>query len=301
MGVFYRYTYTFSIAAILCLVSGCAPHNKQGGSRARVKARQVLLLEKKPRKRIKEMTVEEAVRAGEFYEHVKNYDLLPVAYQHIIAKSQHEPDVAAAYYIKLADFYLASNDFQEAKKHYRKVIDIYPGYQGIERARYREVLAHFWSSLSPERDQTTTRATIQLGRAYLKDFPHVTDSCERICGMIAASYRKLLESDMKVLESYIKKYFLNTNNERPLRGAVQRLHTIRTELLPDMVRFIPEAASVRDVLVIPEEVVEAIDTIEGRTELAALLYQKLEQMRHTLVISGRAAKDMSAAQMRDRF
>lgn len=293
----------YIIIPLSILLAGCTLRNKQGGSRRDGKIRKMELYKKTPQKRVKDMTLDEAITAARFYEEHMNSDHLIMTYQGIIAKSQHEPDIAATYLIKLADFYLGISNFDEAKKQYRKVIGLYPGFAGIERARYREVVAHFWSSLGPTRDQSATHTTITLGKQYLEDFKDAAPFCEKIRTMIAASYRTVLEYERGIVEFYINRYFLSRDNEKPLRAALQRLEIIRTELLPDLVRFIPEAAPLKTTLLIEQDDDSDITDPAIQEMLVKLLQEKMLEITAVIKpLALRAKTDVAtAAALRDRF
>lgn len=297
-----RWSFGLCIPLLICM-TGCTLRNKQGGSRRDSKIRTIEFRKKTPQKRIKDMTLDEAITASRFYQENNNTDLLLATYQQIIAKSQHQPDIAASYIIKLADFYLGISNFDDAKKQYRKVINLYPGFIGIERARYREVVTHFWSSLGPKRDQTATRATITLGKQYLEDFKDAVESCDRIKTMIAASYRTVLEHEQGIVAFYIKKYFLHTDSEKPLRAALQRLEIIRAELLPELIYFIPEATALQHDLSIPETYSDDLSLKENRDIVVEQVQERIQRITTLLLREQVHHKQptIDAATLRDRF
>lgn len=202
----------------------------------------------KPTRQVKEMTTEEARSAAAYYEEVGKQDLLIATYNRIITLEK-DPEVVAQHIVKLADVYFGDGNFTEAIKQYRRAITLYPGASTLERARYREIVAHFWSALQSARDQTTTEATIKLGRRYLTDFPHEA-SAEQVAVMIAASYRKLLAHECMVMAFYQTKY-ATTGIVSSLRAVTQRLSYVVNTLLPEMEDSLPEIAQVRSVLTVP--------------------------------------------------
>jgi len=200
---------------------------------------------KRPTVQIKEMTHEQALEAVSYYEELGNSGLLVALYQRITATGK-DPDIISRYMVKLADFYLGEGNFNEAIKQYRRAITLYPGAQGIERARYREIVAYFWNSLQPQRDQATTRMVIKLGKEYLAN-PADETSQQQIQGMVAASYKKLLENELLVAKFYYNKYLIG-GVKSALPSAAQRISHITEQLLPDMATFLPESGALYEQL-----------------------------------------------------
>ena len=195
----------------------------------------------KPQKAIKQMTVEEALEAVKYYEFINHQALLVATYQHIIAKSK-DPETVATHLIKLADLYFIDNNCEEAKKYYKKATMLYPGHPGIENARYREVMTHFLSSLNASRDQSATQTTINLGKKYLVDFPQAEP--ERVRTIIAAAYKKLLQSELLVINFYLNKFKLN-GTAQPIQAALQRMAGVADVLLPQLKLYDSAAAKIQ--------------------------------------------------------
>lgn len=257
----------------------------------------------KPEKAIKQMSVEEAIEAAAYYAFINHQALLIAVYQHIIAKSK-DPETVATYVIKLADLYFIDNNFDEAKKHYKKAITLYPGHTGIENARYREVLAHFLSSLSPARDQSATQTTINLGKKYLADFPQAEP--DRVRSIIASAYKKLLQSELLVISFYLNKFRIGNGNTQPVQAALQRMINIVEILLPQLKIYDEHARTIQaqpnwmghvflswDTLL-----TDNLDTFESRQEVIAKLDYAVSILQGATDNVGIAAATVSAA---DRF
>jgi len=255
---------------------------------------------KKPKKAIKAMGIEEALEAAEYYEFINHQALLISTYQHIIATSK-DPDIVATNLTKLADLYLIDGNFAEAKRYYKKVIALYPGHKGIERARYREILAHFLSSLAPTRDQATTQATITLGKKYLEDFPHV--EAGKVRGILAAAYKKLLASELLVVNFYLNKYALS-GAIQPIKAALQRMMANTTIILPQLKAYDvaynvmqSDPAWSHQILVAWD--VEDIDIHEERQRVALRIQQAVSLLDKIVALDQATA--MNFVNPRDKF
>lgn len=297
----------FPFCFLLAILVGCRQnkiHSPQADIAASEQTEEVkkkLLDPQKPEKSIKQMTVEEAIEAVRYYESINHQALLIATYQNIIAKSK-DPDVVATHLIKLADLYLADNNFEEAKKTYKKATTLYPGHQGIEAARYRELVAHFMSSLGPTRDQAATQTTINLGKKYLADFPQAEP--ERVRSIVAAAYKKLLVSEILVINFYINKAKLGTSRQ-PLKAALQRMDNIIKVIIPQLKQYDQEF----NVLQLNQEWKERVKLSWG--ELAAedlddeairqRVINQLEQAVTLLHAVGEPGKSVQVSNLRDRF
>lgn len=257
----------------------------------------------KPTKSVKQMTVEEALEAAEYYEFINHQASLVATYQHIISKSK-DPDIVATYLIKLADLHFIDNNFDEAKKNYKKATTLYPGHKGIEGARYREVLTHFLSSLNPSRDQSATQATITLGKKYLTDFPHVQP--DRVRSIIAAAYKKLLMSELLVVNFYLNKFKLS-DIAQPIKAALQRMQNIVVMIIPQLKLYDTEFARLQSDaewsqhVLMPWDELQAkdLDTNEARTRVALKLQEAVVSLQ--TVVDPEGLKTLVASDLRDRF
>lgn len=259
---------------------------------------------KKPQKSIKQMALEEALEAARYYEFIAHEALLIATYQHIIAKSK-DSDVTAQYLIKLADHYLQTNNFTEAKKYYKKIAMLYPGYRDIERARYREVIAHFSSSLAPSRDQAATQETISLAKKYMADFPQ--GSIDQVMSIVSAAYKKLLASELLVVEFYLNKFALSGAPE-PLRGGLQRLQSLQDIIIPALKKYDAtlvgtlESASWKEHMERPwSKLDDLLETAEGREQVVVYLQAAVALMRTIVVGAEPVSSSSGVAVARDKF
>jgi outer membrane protein assembly factor BamD (BamD/ComL family) len=256
----------------------------------------------KPQRRLREMSEPEAVHAAEYYEKIGPQDLIISAYQRVIAVSL-DPEIIATYTKKLADLYLADSNYKEAKKYYHKFVSLYPGHSLITDVRYHEILTHFLSSLSPQRDQTATHHVITLGKQYLADYPEqrtvATVRCmyEKVIEMIGASYQRLLFAEISIIRFYLNKFSID-QLASSLHAATQRLVRIITHTIPDMRPFVPQLEAIAAQLSLPEqhETEPTPDLFSARID---------EIMKNVHILESFLAADVtpsySTAYFRDKF
>jgi len=289
------HTRTSSALLAVLILSGC------GQGKRSVKAQKAARKEReaittKPTKQIKHMSTEEAVSAANYYEVYHNTDAVIATYQHIISKAT-DAEIAAEYSIKLADLHLGLANFTEAKKQYKRAITLYPGYHTIERARYREILSHHWSALTPARDQAPTRTVIQLGTSYLKDYPEGT-SVEQVRDIIGNSYINLLSSELLIIKFYLHRYHL-FGKEKALVAAAQRIHDVHTVLMPKMVSYKPEVEKLAQKLDFDLDDIEALLEEQKAAAVEKSLLEKAALIERFLV--GPQRESTTSQQWRDRF
>jgi tetratricopeptide (TPR) repeat protein len=283
MMIFRRLPYISLVFGLICLV-GC---NKKRHRKAKPsgKAPQALVVHKqeeppKPKKPIKQMSVEEAVEAAHYYEFIDHEALLLATYQHIIAKSK-DSDITACYLLKAADHYLQTNNFSEAKRYYKKLTTLYPGYKDIERASYREVLAHFLSSLAPSRDQAATQATITLAKKYLADFPQ--GAAGQVISILGAAYKRLLLSELLVIEFYLNKFSL-TGTPQPLKGGIQRMKSLQTAVIAPLKKYDQNVAKMTESREWKEQVERPWSTFDELVETSIGCQQVVQHLERAVAL-----------------
>jgi len=270
---------------ILCLVPGCYRPHKPRSFKAQ-QERVQRLKPQKPTKQIKHMNAEEAIAAATFYEELGHKDMIVASYHQIINTAP-DPDIAGTYLLKLADFYMGEGNIAEAKKQYQRIITIYPGHNSIERAHYRNLIAHYWSMLPAGRDQAATHTTIKLAKQYLSEYPDQHENSHKVRDIIAAAYQRLLAHELLVINFYLNQ-FLIEGRAASLKSAIHRLQFIQEKIIEYMKPFVSQVESLREYSTLPEDMVNF--STQSYAELlpyAQLLSDKVTRMRqfseqHTL-------------------
>jgi tetratricopeptide (TPR) repeat protein len=234
---------------LLCTLTGCRKATSPKSLKAKREHARAIGSQK-PQRRLREMSGAEAVHAADYYEKTGPQDLIISSYQRIIAVSL-DPETVALYLKKLADLYLKDDNYKEAKNYYHKFVSLYPGHSLIAEVRYHEILAHFLSSLSPQRDQTATHHVITLGKQYLADYPEQTTTRDKVIEMVGASYKRLLSYEISIIRFYLNKFSID-QLASSLHAATHRLVHIITLTMPEMNPFIAHLEKITEQLSIPE-------------------------------------------------
>jgi len=107
------------------------------------------------------------------------------------------------YLLELADFYFEKSNLEKAIEYYQSYALLYPGSLEAEYAAYKALIASFYSTLEPYRDQTSTERTIELATKFLKEVARkeYQDEAKQI---IKSCTKKLFQHEVYVLDNYIK-------------------------------------------------------------------------------------------------
>jgi len=280
---------------LICSLTACRKQTSPKSLKAkREHARE--MGSQKPQRRLREMSAAEAIHAADYYEKTGPQELIISAYQRVIAVSL-DPETVATYLKKLADLYLENENYKEAKSYYQKFVSLYPGHPLIIDVRYHEILAHFLSSLSPQRDQTTTHQVIKLGKHYLADYPEQTKQHDMVIEMVGAAYKRLLEKEIAVIYFYLNKFSIDQLGSS-LYAALQRVSHIVKTMIPDMEQFIPGAADASEQLSAPQYGDDELDPATYNEHIALIAHDL--QILESLLYST-ATPSYSTAYFRDKF
>lgn len=124
--------------------------------------------------------------------------------------------------LMLADSFMKVKQYPAAFTLYDNFVLNYPSDKQSEFARYQAILAKFYQTLSPDRDQTVTQETMTLCDAYLaslsnqmyrKDVADIYNTCEQ----------KLIDKELYVYNFYL--------NKGEYQAAGKRLEYLREHYL----------------------------------------------------------------------
>lgn len=240
-----------------------------------------------PIKGIKHMTLEEAIKARDYYRKVRDNELLIKSLERVIALST-DYKLTDEALLELADVQLEDRRYEIAQKLYHDYNTLYPGSSRREDAWYHEILSHQSDIAAPDRDQSKTRETLALTKKFLEEFDEGqhTAAVERIQ---RECYKHLLKHELIVIHYYLKRY---DYEELPafLEAARGRLIYSAQELLKPLESEIPEFGQLRNrILQLPQQ---AATLAEQVASLANKIEQKLYIPRDGLTFYQR---------LRDRF
>jgi outer membrane protein assembly factor BamD (BamD/ComL family) len=184
---------------------------------------------------IKDMTLAQALKAREYYQAFGWDEQLTKLLVHIIALTK-DVNKLAEYTLELADVHTRLGNLEQAQKLYETFVTFYPGSAHIKDVRYRQVVVAFLRSNDASRDQSMTRTTINYAHAYFLDFPEDDIWGEEIHKILHTSYRRLLESELGVMQFYVHRYSF-AGNVAALDAAQSRLQYLRVHVLSKLILY----------------------------------------------------------------
>lgn len=179
---------------------------------------------------VSDVPAEKLSQAQKYYELLGQEDLVLKAIKRRIGLSTDHHEIAQL--IKQhGDIELSNGRLEEAQAIYAQFKQVYPGNEAIKEVLYKEVLAHFWTVRAPDRDQTETLATIELGQKFLVEYPEDTVYAPEIIKILKSCYHILLEREIITAEYYIKRCVVDTNPHCIDAAQKRWLHIVK-EILP---------------------------------------------------------------------
>lgn len=231
-------------------------------------------------KRIKDMSLEEAIEAKQYYEDLGREDVVLRLIPHMTALSK-DVHFIAQLQLELADLHLSSGNLEEAGKLYTEFISFYPGDSNIKKARYHLLLTTFWTALEPDRDQGLTQTAVELAKKYLQDFPQDTEYTAKVHDILKACYQALLEGELGLIKFYLNK-FTYEHKSTALEAARLRLAHIQEAYLPVLALYDDRAHTMVQTLQAIEKLTNT-DDMKLVYEQAELLSQQAHMLEVLLV------------------
>lgn len=142
------------------------------------------------------------------------------------------------YLLELADFYFENKKLEKAIEYYKSYSLLYPASQEAEYASYKAIIASFYSTLKPFRDQTPTENTIKLATEFLKEVIR-KDYKDEVKTIIKACTKKLFQHEVYIFDHYIK--------QKKFKPAKMRLDYIKKNFInkvKDVEKIIPRLEKV---------------------------------------------------------
>jgi len=195
------------------------------------------------KKLTKDMTFEEALVSGYYYQNKKDYEMMIKCYERALTVGGKQA-LMKRVTMQLAESYLLQKDYEKAIKHANSYVTLYPGDQGARKAAFLEIQASYLATRASDRDQQRTIETIELCYAYKKNYENVQNPTNttsvfssddeyitQIDKILTDSYSKIIESEINIAETYIKRYN-HFKHFSALNSAQKRIKYIKTDILP---------------------------------------------------------------------
>lgn len=187
---------------------------------------------KAPNKKVKDMTFDEAKEAKAYYDADNNEALSIECAQRLIALGTDQEVVRVAI-LELAQIFLNNADYEKAQKYASDYHLLFPGTDQAKEASYLAIKAAFLSTLTADRDQTKTQATLELAQNFVTRYTNDNEYVQSVNDMQNACYEKLLDSEIKVVDTYMSRYNYS-GHDAPLKAANNRVAYIKDKLLPHL-------------------------------------------------------------------
>ena len=134
--------------------------------------------------------------------------------------------------LELADLYFDIGNLRKAESWYNSFEQLYPGDKNIEYANYKSILCSYWLTLDAERDQSPTKNAIERSKKFLARSDIYHEYTDEVAKILADCQNKLLESEIKVFNFYLK--------QGDYLSAKTRLANMEKEFLKDMPKAEPQ-------------------------------------------------------------
>lgn len=181
-------------------------------------------------KNIKDMTIEEALNAKQYYEHLGRLDRVAKLIPHIISLTKDAEQIANLSF-ELADIEVSLGNIDSAFKLYSSFVSMYPGSEHNKAARHHQVMTSYWRMLPSYLDQTITQTTLSLAKSYLSDFPDEDAMNLEVQKVLVAAYGSLLEHELATIRFYLHRFYLSEQRTQ-FDAAYARFLFFEKEILP---------------------------------------------------------------------
>lgn len=171
------------------------------------------------------------VIARTYFDELGYHDRAAKCYERMLTLSK-DPIQLNMLRLELADRFFEADDFQKASKLYLGFLEFYPGSDKREYVEYKAILAHFYITLSDDRDQTETKTTLALTQDFLEHESIYKNYTEDVKDIQRQCYEKLANSEMSICAFHLRHG--NT------KGAEKRLAYINNHLRRHVPTLEPE-------------------------------------------------------------
>lgn len=120
----------------------------------------------------------------------------------------------------LADIHYSGQEYEEAKFHYQKFIELYPAHQFVDRAHFYKAMTHFKLTDLASRDLTPVNSALEGFERFEQDFPkspYIKKAKEKITKCLDILAQNIFE---------IGKFYFRTGS---YQSAILRLKRLKVE------------------------------------------------------------------------
>ncbi len=143
---FFKYSFVFPFIAILALFQGCSTTKERTYSAG------------------------ELLRKSKSLAKDKNTEKAKSKVQQLLEDYPDSKERTAATML-LADIHFSAQEYEEAKFHYQKFIELYPAHKFVDRAHFYKAKANFMLTDLASRDLTPVHSALEGFEHFIQDFP----------------------------------------------------------------------------------------------------------------------------------
>lgn len=209
-----------------------------------------------PTSNIRDMDYDQLALAKKYYLELEHYERAIKCLERMLTLTAH-PTQLNMIRLQLADLFFELGDFKKASKLYVGYLEFYPGTDKREYIEYKAILSHFYITLSADRDQTETQATLALTHSFLENKGFYTTYLQDVQDIQNKCYEKLVGTEMQVCGFYLRRgntkaaeqrlAYINDNYRRHVPAVEEQLLALETDLCtqkgipaPDMPAHVQE-------------------------------------------------------------
>lgn len=183
-------------------------------------------------KLIEKMNFKEAAYAKRYYQLNNNNDLFVAAGERLLAVGG-DQDIEQITRLELAEYYLNSSKYEKSRNYALEYQKLYPGTKDAKKSAFIEIQSYYLDILSSDRDQSNTVQALEHAKEFLNIYSEDTEYKDEIKQIIDSCYKKLVESEINVIDSYFIKYNYY-NHIAPLISVKKRVAYINDKIKPNL-------------------------------------------------------------------
>lgn len=156
----------------------------------------------------KTLSFDELITAKKYSESMDNKRQTIIYLENMIRQCS-DPNLLKEIYLELADLYFEQGNLEQASKLYTAYITLYPGSAQRAYVHYQAILCKFYSTFTPDRDQTRTEEAFKSTQLYLElariDDPLYKEYSEEVAKIQKQCCKKMYDHEMDIFNFYFKK------------------------------------------------------------------------------------------------
>ncbi len=126
-------------------------------------------------------------------------------------------------------------NLSESESNYNEFKVLYPGDTKLETVCYKEILASFYQTLDPDRDQTKTKDTLKLAQDFLARNDVFVKNSDEVKKIKQECQKKLIDSEQGIIA-----FDIHRNKFNPARLRIARLEKDYSSEFPEVLQAVAQ-------------------------------------------------------------